>query len=749
MGANSSRQNARRSGSGHGRHRAPRRVEPYAWLGAGAVTVGLGAAFISGAGVASADEGSGGDGSSSSSSSASAGPTSPSSRDPSTSTSTGSPSSARTAAAADDTATKNEKYPSNAAAPSSTLAVSSDATPKKKPFSSFSSTPGELTTVGKPSLNADPAAGAENAQLHVEATPAQAPRGYLSDGRQPLQPVITKGKTLTTPVTSSVIEADDTNQTRPVVPLALATATATLTSSSEVDPSTTTASARVVNSAASAAAPEDPAVIAQIKFGDFVEGLRDLVIDPVNGDRVYIGSTLYQGPNANGVAVINTRTDAQEGYVPVAGGNQQRYLGIGPDGRYVYVGSGNDGTYVSVIDTKDNSVKSIPVTLPGTISGLAVSPDSRFVYAGLYNTGSSANGTELAIIDTTTNTLVARIPSSGYITQTRIAVNPTNGDVYVNGGSNVLVLDGATGTVRRSIDDAGGRLLISQDGRQLYAVSNTGLSTINLDTYGVTKTSFAVTGQQLGGVAVSPNGRYLYLTTSAPSTGAIGVSVIDTTTSKVVAQIPVGFEYGGNSLAMSPNGNRLYLYTEVDSESNSPRVVVIDTTKINLSGGSSGGQNPGGHTNPIDEILNAVSFSNEVTKWLDNLSKTYNLGAVLSGYQFVNGVTSILDGFKEGDTLKILDGFSDVAQTFLKGPAAIALEGAKLVISIVLPLNAEDSAKFFDFRVQCMFHKGSGDLSTNEAQQLVDRYTGVASILNIPADYARYNVGGWFGTPAC
>ena len=115
----------------------------------------------------------------------------------------------------------------------------------------------------------------------------------------------------------------------------------------------------------------------------------------------------------------------------------------------------------------------------------------------------------------------------------------------------------------------------------------------------------------------------------------------------------------------------------------------------------------------------------------------------------MRGVWEVLDGLKEGDTLKVLSGASDIGTSLLKGPPAIALEAAKLVISIFLPLSAEDEEKFFDFRVRCMFHNDSGDLTPAEAQMLVDRYTGAASIVNIPADYAKYNVGGWFGSPAC
>lgn len=60
----------RHSGSGHGAHRARRpRRQPYAWLGAGAVTLGLGAALASGTAVAHADTGASGAGKSTASSS--------------------------------------------------------------------------------------------------------------------------------------------------------------------------------------------------------------------------------------------------------------------------------------------------------------------------------------------------------------------------------------------------------------------------------------------------------------------------------------------------------------------------------------------------------------------------------------------------------------------------------------------------------------------------------------------------------
>lgn len=60
-----------------GKHRkVDHRIQPYTWLGAGAITLGVGAAMVSGAGVASAEEGSGGGSSTSSNSGSTNGPAS-------------------------------------------------------------------------------------------------------------------------------------------------------------------------------------------------------------------------------------------------------------------------------------------------------------------------------------------------------------------------------------------------------------------------------------------------------------------------------------------------------------------------------------------------------------------------------------------------------------------------------------------------------------------------------------------------
>ena len=57
MSARARRRQSSRATTGTRSRGRTSRTEPYAWLGAGAITVGIGAALVGGAGVAYADDG--------------------------------------------------------------------------------------------------------------------------------------------------------------------------------------------------------------------------------------------------------------------------------------------------------------------------------------------------------------------------------------------------------------------------------------------------------------------------------------------------------------------------------------------------------------------------------------------------------------------------------------------------------------------------------------------------------------------
>lgn len=241
-------------------------------------------------------------------------------------------------------------------------------------------------------------------------------------------------------------------------------------------------------------------------------------------------------------------------------------VAISPDGSYVYVtnsgGIANDHGSVSVIDTVTNTVTTnIPAEdLADSGDGVAVSPDGRRVYA------TSNNG--VFVIDTVTNTTTATIP-----TKTRpldVAIRPDGRRLYVTSDARtVSVIDTAVNTIATTIPTTitrPGRMAVSLDGRHLYVTSSHGLevngsvSVIDTATNAITTT--IVVGILPDGVAVSPDGHYVYVANGGPINqlpipNQGSVSVIDTVTKTVTSTIPI--RASPSHITVSPNGRHVYV----------------------------------------------------------------------------------------------------------------------------------------------------------------------------------------------
>jgi len=499
-----------------------------------------------------------------------------------------------------------------------------------------------------------------------------------------------------------------------------------------------------------AAASATPTVVAEIPL----PGLNawDIVVSP-DDRRVYLADA-----GGNAVKIFDTSTKTVTGSISLGDlqGDFPTAMALSPDGTRLYVANYHSQK-LSVIDTGRNVITaSVPVgKFEAAGVQLAVSPDNRYVYVP-YETQLGAEGNYrapgfVAVIDTTTNTIVSRIPVGNR--PTGIAVSPNGRQLYVvneyepvvhgpgqeSSYGTVSVIDTSSRTVTATITSTkdlqtyGMAVAISPDGAKLFVNV---VTLIDLTTQRVLDRIVPSDGPQV----LSPDGTRLYINGYDAA-----LHVVDSVTGTTLGTVPLENSQAwgrGRTVAVSSNGQHVYA---ISKELDNPnlRLTVLDT-------GIGGGVDPGGgFTNPIDALLSVTSISNEVTKWLDNLSKVWNYGAVLNGGLFVKAVTEISDGLAKGDLLKTLSGVADVGTFLLQGPPAVILGVAKFAISVVLPLSVDDQTKFFNFRVRCMFHKDSGDLSRDEAQQLVNRYSGLPSIVNIPADYARYNVGGWFGAPSC
>jgi YVTN family beta-propeller protein len=229
-----------------------------------------------------------------------------------------------------------------------------------------------------------------------------------------------------------------------------------------------------------------------------------------------------------------------------------------------YVANRQDND-VSVIDTTNNTLLArVPVgTSP---QGVTVKPDGTRVYVTNYSSN------DVSVIDTTNNTVVATIPvgnqfgSQPYF----VAAKPDGTRVYVTYGGNVAVIDTSTNTVVDTVEIGGALtgVAVKPDGNFLYVAKYVPGEVWVIDTS--TNTVIATVeyvGTGAYGVAVTPDGNFVYVANQVTA----NVSVIETVTNNIVATVPVGA--GADGVAITPDGVRAYV-----ANANGGNVSVIDTS---------------------------------------------------------------------------------------------------------------------------------------------------------------------------
>jgi YVTN family beta-propeller protein len=249
------------------------------------------------------------------------------------------------------------------------------------------------------------------------------------------------------------------------------------------------------------------------------------------------------------VATIPLNVSRVENGVSLGGAS---CLGVTPDGKHLYATTGlcskvsfdcfrPESVYFAlwVIDTATNKVVDASPR-KGIAAGIAFSPDGQATYLANYDPY-----TLLPQVLVVENGNVISLP--GFGTVRAIAIAPDGKRVYVTyvttgtATENVSVIDAAAGAVVNTIqvgtDDSGLTLFgiaATPDGKYVYVTSGSN-SVAVIETASNTVVKTVVVGANPSGVAVTPDGRQVYVTN--PSSNS--VSVINTASNTVVTTVPV------------------------------------------------------------------------------------------------------------------------------------------------------------------------------------------------------------------
>jgi YVTN family beta-propeller protein len=294
-----------------------------------------------------------------------------------------------------------------------------------------------------------------------------------------------------------------------------------------------------------------------------------------DGNRAYVTmSNLGAGSSGAAVAVIDTAANVL--LATVAVGILPSGVVVAPDGRHVYVPNlQSSGGVVSVIDAATNAVvDSIAVSAPTELPhGVAITPDGRELYVPTEGGDGTGQGV-MKVIDLNSKAVVASPAFSPC--ESAVTITPDGRSVYAldSFGSGPAVIDTATHQLTFPLQTsiACGRIAITPNGLLAYLVSDTVDSgeIYNLTT-GKFVTVFDLSGGNSTDVAVTPNGRQVYVSQRPGKSAGGRLLVIDTATQKRVDP-PIKAPASADGLAFAPNGQVVYV---TDRVSRAVHVVAI------------------------------------------------------------------------------------------------------------------------------------------------------------------------------
>ncbi len=264
-----------------------------------------------------------------------------------------------------------------------------------------------------------------------------------------------------------------------------------------------------------------------MKAAMFLISLAILIVSTAFADDIYVANSF-----SNNVTPVDGVTDTA--LADIAGGLIPQEVSASPNGDTIYV-SNLDSNDIIVIDPRYKTVKDrIPVSC--SPSSIAMMPSGAEALAVCRTSG------QIVRIDLAqrrqTATLSVSFPHS-------VAINPAAGIAYIS--------------------------------RSMFSSY---VDVISLATF--SRIASITVGRSPQGLAVSPDGKYLYVA----NFGGGAISVIDTSTNKVISSISIG---SPRNIAVSPDGKTLYV-----TNYNSGTISVIDAALLTVTHTVNVGIHPNG-----------------------------------------------------------------------------------------------------------------------------------------------------------
>ncbi len=244
-----------------------------------------------------------------------------------------------------------------------------------------------------------------------------------------------------------------------------------------------------------------------------------------------------------GVTLMDTLDDSLVASLPLGSFNPV-HIAVTSDASKAYVVDAS--AYLRVIDSATRSLQAtIHVALGAELRSVSINSAGTRVYAT-----DSANNT-IAVIDTSSNSVIATVPNPGAIVRA-VGVSPDGSRFYSVGAGLIKTFDGASNTLIADLPTAlgePGQVLVSPDGSRVIISYPDANKVRAIDANG------AFLGDALSGLASGlawqPDGGRFYVA------NASGLSAFDTQTMQLHQFVSV--PGGARGIALHPSGHRAYL----------------------------------------------------------------------------------------------------------------------------------------------------------------------------------------------